>query len=87
MIPTNKKGKVLHINITCDLTKVMKEFRSYLERHSHGTVMEEEPDFFPHRPNEAYNRRDAPDWPDKFWKRSESICLRHQGKSLLAGQH
>ena len=50
MIPTDRKREILLINSTCDLTKVIKTFRNYLERQRHGAVMEEEPDSFPHRP-------------------------------------
>ena len=66
MVPTDRKGKILVINSTCDLTKVLKEFKNYLERNSHGAVMELEPDSFPHRPNEAYSRRDVPGWREEF---------------------
>ena len=37
-----------------------------MQRNSHGAVLEEESDAFPIRPNEAFNRRDAPHWPDAF---------------------
>ena len=60
MVPTDRKGKILIISSTCDVTNVLKEFKNYLERHSHDAVLEEQPDSFPHRPDEVYNRRDVP---------------------------
>ena len=61
MVPTDRKRKVLIISSTCDVTKVLKEFKNYLERHIHGAVLEAEPDSFPHQPDEAYNQRNVPD--------------------------
>ena len=37
-----------------------------MQRNSHGAVLEEESDAFPIRPNEAFNRRDAPQGTDAF---------------------
>ena len=37
-----------------------------MQRNSLGPVLEEDSDAFPIRPDEAFNRRDAADWPDAF---------------------